>query len=721
MKTTFLVCLLFLSLNVSAAVDHWETVVYENDNWRYLVPTSTVTASWNTVGFNDASWSIGQGGFGYGDGDDNTTFGNTVSCYQRIVFNITDVNAIDLAIFNIDYDDAFVAYLNGVEISRDNISSFGQPPYNQSSDGLHEAQMYQGGSPSQFAISAAFLAANLLNGSNVLAIQTHNESLTSSDLSSRVWLSLGINDTSNDYGATPSWFNPPFNFISSNLPIVVINTAGAQNIPDAFKIDATMGIIYNGTGAINNMSDPFNEYTGDIGIEVRGSSSSGFPKKQWGLETRDPSGLSHDVSIFNMAYDNDWVLYAPYSDKSLIRNVLAYQMGWDAGHYSPRTKLCEVVLNGEYQGVYVFTEKIKRKDGKVGIDNILPGDVAGNELTGDYIFKVDKTTSGGIVAWTSNVDWSNSTDFQFHDPEISELNNTQENYLENVVTQWETALIGSNFTDPVTGHAPFIDMESFADFMLVNELTKNVDGYRISTYLHKRRDSEGGKIVAGPLWDFNLGLGNANYCEGGLTTGWEINFNNYCAGGLDNPFWWERLVQDPSFAKMLACRWAELRQGPWHTDSLMAQIDGLALYLDQAQQRNFQKWQVLGTYLWPNNFVGNTYAEEINYLKTWLTDRANWMDANMFSSCTDLGTEELTGLQLRVFPNPTSDYVIIESPVSIDEGKLYLYDSGGKEILAMDLNNVYSVQLDLSVLEQGIYQYKLQSNTTVSTGKITVK
>jgi len=710
---------------VTSQVDHWETVVYENDTWKYLVPSNTVPNSWNTLSFNDASWSSGQGGFGYGDGDDNTTLGNTVSCYQRIIFTISDVSAIDQAIFNIDYDDAFVAYLNGVEIARDNITSTGQPAWDQDADGLHEAQMYQGGYPFQQVLDANFIAANMVNGQNILCVQTHNRFSSSSDFSSRVFLSLGINNTSNDYGPTPPWFVPPFNFSSSNLPIVVINTAGGASIPNEPKIDATMGIIYNGEGVINNLTDPYNEFDGNIGIEIRGSSSAGFPKKQWGLETRDPMGNSMDVSIFNMAYDNDWVLQAPYSDKSLMRNVLTYKMGWDTDRFAPRTKFCEVVLNGEYQGVYVFMEKIKRKDGKVGIDGVKPADTLGNELTGDYIFKVDKLTSGGQVAWTSPYQTfsSNSNiNIQMHDPELDSLALVQLTYLENTVTTFETALISPNFDDPVQGYDPYIERESFIDFMLVNEFGKNVDGYRISTFLHKRRLSEGGKIVAGPLWDFNLAFGNANYCQGGNTDGWEIYFNQYCGGGLNNPFWFERLTEDSRFANEMNCRWRDLRAGKWHTDSLMAYIDEQAAYLSEAQVRNFQKWPVLGTYLWPNNFVGNTYEEEIAYLKTWITDRASWMDANMFGSCANWSVDDIEDTQLRVFPNPAEDFVIFELTELVDKAELEIYDPSGKLIQKVTIQNSYQSEIDLSEFSNGLYSYRiLSTHFQPITGKLIVQ
>jgi len=515
-------------------------------------------------------------------------------------------------------------------------------------------------------------------------------------------------------------------FTDSNLPIVVINTAGGVAIPNTPKVDATMGIIYNGEGVRNYLTDPYNEFYGNIGIEVRGSSSQGFPKKQYGLETRDGLGIKQDVSIFNMAFDNDWVLFAPYSDKSLMRNALAYEMGWQTGQYAPRTKFCEVVLNGSYDGVYIFTEKIKRKDGKVGTDDVNPGDESYNQISGDYVFKVDKTTAGGIVAWTSPFPHytgaSTYTKFQLHDPDLDSLSSTQFNYLKNYVTDFETALMGPNFADPVLGYEPWIDVESFADFMLVNEISKNVDGYRISTFLHKLRVSEGGKLWAGPLWDFNLAFGNANYCQGGWTTGWEIYFYQVCAGGsLQNPPWWERLVQDPDFTHLLNCRYQELRQGPWHTDTLMNRIDTIAAYLDESQQRNFQRWPILGTYVWPNNFVGTTYYQEISYLKSWIFDRLTWMDNNMFGSCIDLGVKNENSLVSSVVPNPARDQVQFRFTQDLSSGTLYLAESSGKVVKTIQQINFKNYTLDLSDLQSGIYFYTIETSSgSLTSGKLSI-
>lgn len=725
MKKIILFLMITFSTFAKAAVDHWETVVYETNTWKYFIPTGSLPTNWNTLAFNDASWNSGQGGFGYGDGDDNTTFSSTISVYQRVVFNIVDITKIDQFLLNVDYDDAFVAYLNGVEIARSNISSSGQPAYNQLANGEHEAIMYQGQDPESFLLNPSLIQILIQNGANVLAIQTHNVTLGSSDMTSRVFLSVGMNVSTTTYGSVPGWFNPPFIFTDTNLPIIVINTENGAIIPDEPKLDATMGIIYNGEGERNYLSDPFNEYYGNIGIEARGSTSQGFPKKQWGFETRDNFGMNNDITVFNMAWDNDWVLYAPYSDKSLIRNVLAYQMGWDLGMYAPRTQLCEVMLNGQYEGVYVFTEKIKRKDGKVGTNSILPEDVSGNELTGDYVLKVDKTTGGGVVAWTSNVPpypgASEEIDFQLHDPEISQVNFTQYNYIKNYVDEFESALNGPNFMSPTVGYQKYIDVNSFINFFLVNEISKNVDGYRISSFLHKLRESEGGKLVAGPLWDFNLAFGNSDYCNGSTISGWEVDFYQSCSGGLQNPFWWKKLLQDPYYTHLVSCKWREMREGSWHTDSLMQRIDSLANYLEEAQQRNFVRWPVHGQYVWPNNFVGDNYQEDVNYLKQWITNRINWMDANMFDNCLDLAIESQEESAFSIFPNPSNGLFTVQLKQEITNGTLSIYDINGRLVHQKEQLNGFAYQFKLSDVANGVYRVLLQTEQQIITKKLMIQ
>jgi hypothetical protein len=712
----FILCLRFVG---NSQVDHYETIVYDTSSWRYIVPTASTSMNWIQPSFNASAWSFGNGGFGFADGDDNTTIPtSSISVFVRKEFSISDLSVIKKVILNMDYDDAFVAYVNGIEIARNGITSTGQPVYNQFGEISHEAKLYQNQYPDQFLFDILDFPATLVQGNNVLCVEVHNQTATSSDLTCRPFLSVGVNTTVTTYSPTPSWFVAPVTFYTSTLPIVVLNTDGVE-IPDEPKIHATMGIIYNGDGNTNSISDPFNEFYGEIGIERRGSSSNGFPMKSYGLETWGPDSSNYNASIFDFPSDNDWILYAPYTDKSLIRNVLTYHIGNQMGNYSPRTKLCEVVLNDEYIGVYVFMERIKVNPGRVNINPVLPQDTLENELTGGYIVKIDKTTAGGIIAWTSpytaSAPSTNAIRYQLHDPEITEINPTQLSYIEDYITAWEDTLSGVNFSDPINGFRKFIDVQSFIDFMLVNELSKNVDGYRISTFLHKQRFSEGGKLVAGPLWDFNLGWGNANYCYGGDTTGWEIDFNNYCAGGLDNPFWWKRMLQDSAYADQVNCRWFSLRNGVLSNEYLLNYIDSLAAVLEIPASRNYNKWPILGAYVWPNNFIGQTYQEEINYMKSWTVGRLNWLDNNMFGSCPNLGVNAVTKEDILFYPNPSNSVVKIKGLAQSDV--LRITDIFGRVIMEQPINN--HVQIDVSGYERGLYIFELKQQKIKS--KILIK
>ena len=631
MRTILLIFFFLPTLVLSQNIDHWETVVFDNDNWKYLEGNYEPDSNWRKLSFNDNSWLQGQGGVGYGDGDDNTIVSPLTSLYLRKNISIIDTSEIVSAVLHVDYDDAFVAYLNNVEIARANIGIVGDNPvYNQASSSLHEAQMYQGGNPSQFIINSQLLTGILNQGSNILSLQIHNDDISSSDLTGRIFLSLGVNTTSNNYYPTPSWFVPPFIFTSSNLPIVVINTNG-QTIMDDPRIVCDMGIIDNGFGNINSVNDSYNDYNGKISIEYRGSSSQSFPKKPFALETQDSVGNNNNVSLLGMPVENDWILYAPYSDKALMRNFLTFDIGRKMGNYSPRTVYCELLINGDYKGIYILMEKIKRDNDRVDIAKLDLDDLAGDSLTGGYIIKIDKYTGTGGVDWLS--DFPNisggPTYIQYHYPEASAMQPQQMEYIENFVDSFEYALSSSNFTDSLLGYYNYIDVNSFIDLYIINELSKNIDGYRLSTYMYKDKESNGGKLTMGPFWDYNLAYGNADYCSGGITSGWEVDGG--CGGS--NPFWFERLLEDTTYENKLRCRWTFLRENCLHQDTLFNFIDSVALYLNDAQLRNFQKWQILGNYVWPNYYVGNSYQDELAFFKNWIGDRLIWIDNNLSGNC----------------------------------------------------------------------------------------
>lgn len=497
-------------------------------------------------------------------------------------------------------------------------------------------------------------------------------------------------------------FKAQVNFTNSTLPIVVIDTDDIP-IPDEPKITGLMGIIYNGPGQVNQLSDSFNLYNGHIGIETRGSSSSMFPQQSYGLETRYPDSSIFNVSLFGWPSDNDYILHAPYTDKSLMRNVLTYKLGNELGRWAPRTQFCEVVLNGVYIGVYVLMERIKQNPGRVNINKLNLEDTLGNELTGGYIVKIDKTTGGGEIAWTSpylsQTPGDGQIEFQLHDPKLNELHPFQKAYIQDYITDWEIALKISSFTSPTSGYKAYIDVSSFIDYFLITELSKNIDGYRISTFLYKHRISEGGKLVAGPLWDYNIAWGNVNYCQGDLTTGWEINFNDICGGTWQNPFWWKRLLDDPLYANDVKCRWTTLRQTVLSDFALLSYIDSSAAFLETPASRHYEKWPILGTYIWPNNFIGQTYQDEINYLKTWIQERTAWMDDNMFGTCT-ASIDEMGNNLINIAPNPTQNEVVISGLVG--QGEIILLDLSGKIIQRVPFNS-NQISIALQTLQNGVY------------------
>ncbi len=419
---------------------------------------------------------------------------------------------------------------------------------------------------------------------------------------------------------------------SSNLPVIVINTNGQQILDDP-KIVAEMGIIYNGPGQRNQLTDPYNHYKGKIGIEIRGQSSQMFPMKSYSLELRKENGSSNDQSLFGMPKESDWVLYAPYTDKTLMRNFLAYTMSRELGQWAANCRFVEVILNDQYVGVYVFMERIKRNKERVNVPKMEKTDVSGDAMTGGYIFSLDKEPNGWFSQYTPpEAIGQTKPQFSYVYPKPDDINDAQKTYIKNYVDSFENALNGTDFQDPIKGVRQFADLKSFMDFFIVNEVSRNVDGYRLSSFFHKNRNSINRKIFAGPVWDFDLAFRNADYCSGSNIDGWAFQFNDVCpadGAGLV-PFWWNRLLEDTAYTASLRCHWNNVRQGQVSQQRLTALIDSVSQLLDEAKTRHFTKWPILGQYVWPNpQPIPTSYAEEISTLKSWLNFRLDWIDQNL--------------------------------------------------------------------------------------------
>ncbi|MBS1981565.1 MAG: CotH kinase family protein [Bacteroidetes bacterium] len=511
-------------------------------------------------------------------------------------------------------------------------------------------------------------------------------------------------------------------FTSSVLPIVVIDTH-SQDIPDDPKIPASMGIIYNGHGATNNITDPYNDFNGNIGIELRGSSSQSFPKKQYGIEVRDTTGNAIDASLLGMPAKDDWVLYAAYDDKTLVRDALAYTMGRAQGRYASRVQFCELVLNGVYQGVYVLLEKIKRDKYRVNISKLKTSDNSGDAITGGYIIKIDKTTGGGGAGWSSSYPplhraYNQVVYFQYSYPKDVDITAQQQAYIKQYMDAFENTLSSSGFRDTVSGYQKYIDIDSFVDFYLMMEATKNPDGYRLSTFMYKDKDSKGGKLSMGPIWDFNEGFGNVDYCTKGNPEGFVTAYNTICPTDYFLiPFWWDKLFQDLAFNNKVAKRWAALRNGPFQTQKILHYVDSVASVLttSSAQQRNFTQWPILGQYVWPNYYVGNSYTSEITWLKNWITQRMNWLDANI-QTITVVQNRE-SQFEVLGFPNPvTSKFTIqytIPEPADVT---LEIYTALGSKIESSLIHHAvagaYGWEYS-SYLSPGTYIVRVQMNQEV--------
>ncbi|MCB0458411.1 MAG: CotH kinase family protein [Flavobacteriaceae bacterium] len=416
------------------------------------------------------------------------------------------------------------------------------------------------------------------------------------------------------------------NTTKEKLPLIKINTFG-EAIVDEPKIDAYLTI----------EEQEVTTYEGGIGIEFRGASSQSFPKKSYGLETRDENNDDLSVSLLDFHEEEDWILYGPYSDKSLIRNRLIYHLSNEMNRYASRCKFVELTINNQYQGLYVFMEKLKRDKNRIDINKLNEDENTGEDVTGGYILKIDKTAGNNLGDGYNNLNSFRSQyppnhatsgqqiHFLYEYPKAEDITTEQKQYISTYISEFENKLASAEFADPVNGYTTYIDVDSFIDFFILNELSNNVDGYRLSTFMFKDKND---KLNMGPIWDFNLAFGNANYCGGGNTNVWAYKFNERCSDDFwQVPFWWERLLEDPNFVSKLKTRWNELSTGILSEAAIISKIDSYKNTLtdSEAITHNFTKWNVLGIYVWPNNYIGNTYEEELNYLKGWIHNRHNWL------------------------------------------------------------------------------------------------
>ena len=431
---------------------------------------------------------------------------------------------------------------------------------------------------------------------------------------------------------------------STNLPIVWIDVDG-RNIDRYERITARMKILNNGDGRLNyadTVAHPGQtiDYEGYVAIRYRGSSSYGMDKKPYSFRPLDKpleqGGVKKKVNILGMGKDNHWALLAPYADKSMMRDLLAFELARPWMEYTPQGRYCEMFLDGIYYGVYILTEVVS--NGKHRLDLPDPGD-SGDDLTGGYIMEVDRVESNIHVSKYHPVGSNGSPYnnryiyFQYKSPDYEDLSAEQVQYINSRIDQMENVLWNYRPSGQTT-YEEYLDVTNFIDYQLAQELSHNVDAYRLSGKFFKRRDSEDPRFKM-VLWDFNLAYGNADYYEAWRTDTWMYkNTNallNIAGDAYMIPFWWYKLNSSSRYISALKKRWTQYRRTNLRQECVIAVVDSLASVLTShgAEQRNSQAWPRWGRYVWPNYYVAGNYADEVAWLKQWIINRIAWMDQQL--------------------------------------------------------------------------------------------
>ena len=420
-------------------------------------------------------------------------------------------------------------------------------------------------------------------------------------------------------------------FTDSNLPIVIIETDGHVNIPDEPKVLATMKIIWHQDGSRNYMSDisnpAFLNYDGRIGIERRGSSSQMPQKKPYGLETlMDDDVTNNNVSILGMPKENDWILNSLAFDQTGMRDVISYEMSENLGQYTPRRVYCEVIINDDYKGLYVFMEKIKADDERVNIDK-----------DGGHIVQTDRS-EGGYYEWEMESNnggwWADPAVFIHVYPKPENITATQHNYIKSVFLGLADKA-GNHNTTIENGIPSIIDVSTFVDFMMLAEFSSNVDVYQLSTYFHK---DNGGKLRAGPIWDYNLAYGHDEFGSRSRYDVWQF-FNNDNTG----PKFWKDLFDTDEFRCYLAKRWFEIiAEGmPLNYNVVCERMDEIDAWISEAIARDNQRWHQM-----------QQHASEVNAMKSWIQQRINWLNNNIgsYNGCDNVDLPPLVISKIHYHP-----------------------------------------------------------------------
>ncbi len=420
---------------------------------------------------------------------------------------------------------------------------------------------------------------------------------------------------------------------SAVLPVLMIDLLGKE-ITRGRETPGVLKVIEDHDGSLKDLPANPISMESRVTVDIHGESSTALAKKSYQLEIVDERLKDRDLPLLGLPPGSDWVLHSCAADRTCLRNVLAYSLGREFERYAPRTRFVELFVNSTYQGIYVLVERVRRGANRVDLPRPSPTATDG-DMTGSYIFKMDlgegSPTDPVRREWVSPVSQSV---YSYYYPRFNEITSAQRAYLHDHVSRFEAMMHGSGWNDADSGYRRWLDVPSWVDFALIQELSANPDAYFKSVYLQKWPQSMGNKIALGPIWDFDLAFGAADFRDARNTQAWAHTMNRFGVVRVPSdprreapyvPVHWERLWTDTAFQQDLRCRWQDLREGPLQLSALHSMIDGWVEQLADAQPRDAAVW---------GNPPANAYAGEVESLKAFIGKRLVWMDANLPGRCT---------------------------------------------------------------------------------------
>ena len=433
------------------------------------------------------------------------------------------------------------------------------------------------------------------------------------------------------YYRTARYTEPPvlIQLDTTNLPLVIINTDGkASRITRRNEVKAKLVIIDNGEGELNytdTVSHPNQmiDFEGKAKIHLSGYTSLEVPKKSFTVEIIDEKGEKQKTKILGMKKSSKWGLRASYIDGSMMRDILTMELAQGNIDYASQMQLCEVMIDGIYQGVYLLTEKVTRD--RLGIKKTSPED---EELSGGYLLEKDHLD----CTFRSKYPPVDSTGQAISDvktaisvvyPKEKNLKPNQLQQIENEFAAAEDAIASGDFTR----YSKFIDVDNFVHYFLINEFASNSDSYRMSFKIYKPKGEE--RYLLAP-WDFDYAYGNASRDRSFINTWWYEGRFTYKLSEEYPIFWFYTLMKDSVFRSRVQEQWGELRENAYSTANIEHKIDSLnyVLTVNGAINRNTEAWETYSVHR-KEARRGLSYNEEIAFLKAWIRARLAFMDREL--------------------------------------------------------------------------------------------